>query len=107
MDRQQQIEAFSLAAHRLAVARIRARPAAAKEAIATVLRWREQSDGPAHCEPYWREWERLLAGTMDALELAVCANDDHAAVLRSVSPLGRLLHRDERNRLLREAREPV
>lgn len=107
MDRQQQIEAFSLAAHRLAVVRIRARPAAATEAITTLLRWREQSVAPAHCEPYWQEWERLLRGNVDALELAICANDDHATVLRSVSPLGRLLNRDERNRLLREAREPM
>ena len=105
MDRQQQIEAFSLAAHRLAVARIRDRPAAATDALATLSRWRAQSVGPAHCEPCWQEWERLLRGSVDALELAVCANDDRAAVLRSVSPLGRLLGVEERKRLLREARE--
>ncbi len=47
----------------------------------------------------------MLSGDVDALESAITANDDHAAVLRSVSPLGRLLGADERKRLLREARE--
>lgn len=105
MDRQLQIEAFSLAAHRLAMARLRERPEAAAEALATLQRWRSRSEGPDHCEPYWQEWERLLSGDVDALESAITANDDHAAVLRSVSPLGRLLGAEERKRLLREARE--
>lgn len=107
MDRQHQIEAFSLAAHRLAVDRIRERPAAAVEALATLQRWRARSGGPDHCEPYWQEWDRLLRGSVDALESAICASDDRASVLRSVSPLGRLLAPGERNRLLREARELV
>jgi hypothetical protein len=107
MDRQQQIEAFSLAAHRLAIVRIRDRPAAIEEALATLQRWRTQNGAPAHCEPYWQEWERLLRGDVDGLERAVCADSDNAAVLRSVSPLGRMLGADERKRLLRAAREPV
>jgi len=107
MDRQQQIEVFSLAAHRLAIARIRAQPAAIAEALATLQRWRARSGGPAHCEPYWQEWERLLRGDVDGLERAVCSDSDNAAVLRSVSPLGRMLGTEERKRLLRAAREPA
>lgn len=105
MDRQEQIHLFSLAAHRLAVARLRERPERVAEALGVLHRWREQAGGPAHCDPYWDEWDRLLHEGVDAVELVVCAPTDHAATLRSVSPLGRLISASERNQLLRRARE--
>jgi hypothetical protein len=105
MDRQQRIHEFSLAAHRLAVARLREQPARLREAVDVLNRWRALAGGASHCDTYWNEWERLLNAGADAVEAAVCAPDDRAATLRSVSPLGRFLSVAERNRLLGEARE--
>jgi hypothetical protein len=105
MDRHDQIRAFSLAAHRLAVERLRERPERLEEALGVLRRWRQQAGGPAHCGPYWDEWERLLMRGIDAVEGVACAPTDHAATLRSVSPLGRFITPAERNHLLKQARE--
>ena len=105
MDRHQQIDVFSLAAHRLAVARLREQPARVDEALGVLNRWRAQAGGSSHCDPYWDEWERLLNAGVDAVERAACASTDGAATLRSVSPLGRFITVAERNGLLREALE--
>lgn len=104
MDRQAQINVFSLAAHRLAVMRLRERPERLQEALAVLRRWRDQAGGPVHCGPYWDEWDRLLQQGVDAVELAVCNPTDHANTLRSVSPLGRFISTQERNQLLRDSR---
>lgn len=105
MDRHHQIRLFSLAAHRLAVARLRERPERLDEALGVLRRWRQQAGGPAHCGPYWDEWEQLLSLGVDAVEGMACASTDHAATLRSVSPLGRFITPAERNSLLKQARE--
>lgn len=100
------IDRFSLAAHRLAVTRLREQPERLSEARDVIRRWRAQStEHPARCDAYWEEWDRLLGQGPDAVERVVCASDDHAATLRSVSPLGRFVSAAERSRLLREARE--
>ena len=103
MDRQARIDAFSVAAHCVAVARLREQPARLREAREVLQRWRDQAGGPSHCDPYWDEWDRLLQQDVEAVEAAVCVATDHAATLRSVSPLGRFLTAEERNRLLRQA----
>ena len=105
MDGQAQIQAFSLAAHRLAVTRLRERPERLTEALAVIQRWRRQAGGPSHCDPYWDEWDRMLHDGVDAVERVACAATDHATTLRSVSPLGRFISVAERNQLLREARQ--
>lgn len=91
------------AAHRLAVTRLRAEPARMGEVRALLHRWREQS-GRTRSELYWDEWERLLALPIDDFESVICADDEHATVLRSVSPIGVLISEAERRELLREAR---
>ena len=40
---------------------------------------------------------------IDDFEKAICADDEHATVLRSVSPIGILISDAERRELLREA----
>lgn len=94
MDAQARIHSFSLAAHRVAVARLREQPARL-----------EQAAGPSHGDPCWEEWEHLLKAGPDAVALAVCSTSDHAATWRSVSPLGRFISATERTALLRQARE--
>ena len=103
MDRHARIDVFSLAAHRLAVERLREQPARVGEALGVIERWREHSGGPSHCDPYWAEWQRLLEQGVDAVERAALAPDAHGATLRSVSPLGRFISVAERNALLGQA----
>jgi hypothetical protein len=103
MNRQQQIDSFLLAAHRLAMSRLHARPQRIEVVRAQLARWRAGS-GPTRSDPYWDEWQRLLDADLPALERAVCADDEHGAVLRSVSPISTLITQAERARLLREAR---
>lgn len=103
MNRQADIEAFLLAAHRLAVSRLREAPSRIEEARGLLLRWRAQ-DGQTRSDPYWDEWAKLLVADTDTLERAVCSAADHAVALRSVSPLGVLLTQQERTQLLAQAR---
>ena len=103
MDRHQQIEAFLSAAHRLAVRRLRTQPERRDEVRAVIARWRERR-GPSRSDAYLDEWERLLSLPIDELEQAVCAASDHAAALRSASPIAPLITAEERAVLLREAR---
>ncbi len=107
MDRQARINLFTLAAHRLAVERLRDRPARLSEAAEVLRRWRRSAGARSHCDGYWDEWERLLDTGVDAIEGAVCVETDHAATLRSVSPLGRFISPAERTALLRQTREPA
>jgi len=103
MDRQRRIEVFLQAAHRLAVARLRAEPARIGEVRALLHRWREQS-GRTRSDIYWDEWERPLELPIDDFDTVICADDEHATVVRSVSPIGVLISEPERRELLREAR---
>ncbi|CAN5152526.1 hypothetical protein BH11PSE9_BH11PSE9_35380 [soil metagenome] len=103
MNRQQQIDCFLLAAHRLAVQRLRAEPSRIEPVRAQLARWRSQS-GTTRSDAYWDEWQQLLQASVDELERVVCAEDDHGAVLRSVSPISTLITQAERSALLREAR---
>lgn len=106
MNRQAQIDRFLLEAHRLAVARLRDRPERIEEASAVLRRWRDRA-GATRSDAYWGEWEQLLGQGVDAVERATCGTSDHAAVLRSVSPLIPLVSQKERAELLRGAREPA
>ena len=103
MNRQRQIELFSLEAHRLAVTRLRADPKRIQSLRDTIHRWRRQS-GPSHADPYLDQWERLLADGVDAIELNICEDTDAAATLRSCSPMGSLISADERLELLAKSR---
>jgi hypothetical protein len=104
MNRQQQIDAFLKAAHRLAVERLREQPQRASEVRAVITRWRERR-GVTRSDAYLDEWERLLARPLDELARAVCADDDRAIALRSASPIAPLITAEERAALLRESRD--
>ena len=103
MNRQQQIENFLAHAHRLAVDRLRAQPERIREVQAQLARWRGLS-GATRSDVYLDEWERLLAQPVEKLAQAVCADTDHATVLRSVSPVSVLITQAERTQLLAQAR---
>lgn len=103
-SRQRQIEMFLLAAHRLALSRLRAEPARIESVREVLARWRAHS-GSTRSDPYWDEWDRLLEGDIATLESRVCGDDERAIVLRSVSPISVLVTQQERSELLRNARQ--
>jgi hypothetical protein len=103
MNRQLQLEKFLLAAHRLALVRLRAQPERIEPVRAQLERWRQQA-GATRSDVYWDEWQLLLTADLNELEHAVCADDEHGAVLRSVSPMSTLISQTERLQLLAEAR---
>ena len=94
---------FLQVAHRFAMARLRADPTRIDEVRALLHRWRKES-GQTRSDLYWDEWEHLLELPRDDFERAICADDEHATVLRSVSPMGAVISNAERRDLLREAR---
>ncbi|MDQ7958014.1 MAG: hypothetical protein REJ24_14630 [Rhodocyclaceae bacterium] len=103
MNRQLQIDAFLLAAHRLGMQRLRADPSRLRDVAGTLARWRSRAGG-TRADRYWDEWQALLDGGLDALEAAVCGVDDRATALRNVSPFASLITQQERGELLRASR---
>lgn len=103
MNRQQQIDSFLREAHKLALARQRAEPDRMREVAALLARWRSQA-GATRSDAYWDEWSGLIAQGVEAMERKVCADDEHAVVLHSVSPLPVLVSQRERAVMLRQAR---
>ena len=104
MNRQQQLDQFSLALHRRALDALRLEPALRDHARQTLARWRQQS-GPTRSDVLWDEWEQLLANEFGVLEGAALVESEHGQLLRSVSPLGGLVSQSERMVLLKQARE--
>lgn len=103
MNRQAQIDAFLKDAHVLAVARLREQPERRSDVSRQLARWRAQ--GATRADAYRAEWADLLEGDLPTLERAVCADTDHAAALRNVSPMSVLITQKERAELLRRARQ--
>jgi hypothetical protein len=106
MNRQLQINHFVAQAHQLALQRLRENPARMAEPKEQLARWRALS-GSTRSEIYWNEWDDLLVGTVDELATAVCADTDHATVLRSVSPMSVLITQAERAQLIAQSRRLV
>ena len=103
MNRQFRIERFLLAAHRLALQHLHAQPERIAPVRAQLERWRQQA-GATRSDVYWDGWQRLLQVDVFEIERVVCAEDEHGAVLRSVSPMSSLISQTERLQLLAEAR---
>jgi hypothetical protein len=104
MNRQLQIDQFVAQAHVLAVQRLREQPERVVQVRAQLSHWRKQA-GVTRSDAYWDEWEDLLGKPVDALAKQVCADTDHATVLRSVSPMSVLITQAERAQLLSQARQ--
>lgn len=104
MNRQQQLDQFSLALHRQAIAALRREPALRIRARDTLNRWRVQA-GATKSDSLWSEWEQLLDDELPTLERAALAESDHGTLLRSVSPLGSVVGQHERLMLLQQARD--
>jgi hypothetical protein len=98
MPTPQQLDAFTLAFHRQAIARMQEQPQLIAQALQTIERWQAQR-GATASDPYLQRWRELLAQGCDVVDAQVCQNSDEAATLRNVSPLGFVLSAVERNAL--------
>lgn len=102
MPSHQDIDRFTLAFHRKALARLRDDRSLLKSALDVIDRW-ELNGLSSGGRPYRDEWRALLDGDLVRLEEAVCVDTDHAATLRNMSPLGFVLDDAERLRIRRES----
>lgn len=90
----QQLDARSLALHRLIVDKIRRNPVLFERVGQTLERWRPIT--PTGTLPYLDEWQRLVEQGMDhCLEFAT-EDSQHAATLRQSSPFTGILTHQER-----------
>lgn len=102
MPSQQAIDRFTLAFHEQAIVRLREHDELRSQALRVIDRW-EANGLSASSRRYRDEWRSLLSGDTAGLERAVCSSNDHAATLRSMSPLGFVLTPAERLRIRSEA----
>ena len=103
MNRQLQLDHFSLALHRRAIDALRADPTLNARVRQTLTRWRSQA-GETRSDALWSEWEQLLSDEPDALARAALSETDHGQLMQSVSPLGVLVTQRERTALLSQSR---
>jgi hypothetical protein len=104
MNRQLQIDHFVAQAHLVAVQRLREQPGRVSEVARLLSNWRARA-GRTRSDAYWNEWESLLSKSVDELAKEICADTDHAAALRSVSPMSVLVTQAERAQLLKQTRQ--
>jgi hypothetical protein len=103
MRTHQEIDARSLALHRLVAEKVRRDPALLERARETLRRWLVDVD--PRSRPYLEEWQRALSAGLDAaLELAT-EDSERAATLRQCSPFAGVLDNRERFTFLRAWRE--
>ena len=95
----QEIEARSLALHRLVAEKIRRDPSLLRIARDNLARWRGKAT-PNDLE-YLSEWERLLEAGLDAALAAVTEESERANALRQASPFAGILTPSERRAFLR------
>lgn len=92
----------SLALHREIAAVLRRDPARLAKVRERVRHW--ESDGTVHSH-YAEEWDRLLAGPIEALLDMLVDSGEHARALRQVTPFAGFIDPRSRWRIWREVRE--
>lgn len=90
----QELDARSLALHRLVAEKIRRDPALLRIVRENLSRWRRHAAPTAR--PYVEAWERLLDAGLDAALAAAAEDSERAAALRQSSPFAGVLTPRER-----------
>ncbi len=98
----QEIDARSLALHRLVAEKIRRDPTLLGIATANVARW--QTTATPDDRYYVDEWDRLLQGGVDAALAVATEDSERAAALRQSSPFADILTTRERYAFLKARR---
>jgi hypothetical protein len=99
MRTHQEIDARSLAMHRVVAEKIRRDPSLFDKAKATLARWRASGSSPS--DPYLDEWERLMERGMDGCLAIAVEDSERANALRQCSPFAGVLTSRERFAFLR------
>lgn len=94
MRTHQEIDARSLALHRLIAEKIARDPALFDRARTTLARWRIIVD--RNSQPYLEEWERLMEQGREACLAVATEESEHATALRQSSPFAGVLTARER-----------
>lgn len=84
----------SSALNRVAAEMLRSDPDLMATAAATLRRWR--APGPSHPDPYWDEWEQIMARGVDAVIAQLLEESEHAAEMRKCGPFSCLVPDEER-----------
>ena len=103
MPTHQDIDARSLAMHRLAAEKIRRDPALLHQVQQTLARWRVTVC--ASSQPYLQEWDDLARQGLDALLAAAVEDSPQGAARRQASPFAGVLSNQERFDLLKQWRQ--
>ena len=102
MRSHQDIDARTLAMHRVIAEKIRRDPALIERARLTLARWLSTVD-PAS-RPYLDQWQHLLSQDLETCLAAVVEESPRATALRQSSPFAGLLTHAERFALLKSTR---
>lgn len=100
MRTHQEIDARSLAMHRLVAAKIRRDPSLFEKARANLARWRVTAC-PSTL-PYFVEWQRLMDVGMEVCLQFATEDSERATAMRQASPFAGILTNEERLAFLRE-----
>lgn len=95
-----QIDARSLALHRLVAEKVRLDPQRFARASAILERWRREVC--ANTQPDLEEWERLFHEGMEPCLRVATEDSERADTLRQSSPLACVLTPDERRAFLKD-----
>ena len=96
----EEIDARSLAMHRLVAEKLWREPARFEKVRATLRGWR--GTVPQNAQPYLDEWERLASEGMDACLSVATEDSERARALRQCSPFVGILTNRERFAFLSE-----
>jgi hypothetical protein len=100
MTKHQDLDARSLAMHKLVVEKIRRNPELIQHVAGNLARWKIIVC--ANSQPYVDAWQSLLdRGVEHCLRLAI-EDSEHATAMRQSSPFGGVLTHAERWQFLRE-----
>jgi enoyl-CoA hydratase/carnithine racemase len=99
MRTHQEIDARSLAMHRLIAEKVRREPALLEAAKATLARWR--SIGDASTRAYDEQWERALSEGLEATLRVALEDSERGDAMRQCSPFPGILTPRERFAFLR------
>jgi len=99
MRTHREIDARSLAMHRLIAEKVRREPALLEAAKATLARWRGIGDGSTR--PYDEQWERVLNEGLEATVRAALEESERGDAMRQCSPFPGILAPRERFAFLR------
>ncbi len=94
----QEIDARSLALHRLVAEKIRRDPMLLRIAKANVDRWRARATPN---DQYLTEWERLIEAGVETALAVVTEDSEKASALRQSSPFAGILTTSERTAFLK------